>query len=141
MRIGRDGIAIIDPFAEQGLKIVASPVLAKQRMIKRERKWYHRKRYQPERRFDISYEPVMEIDHLTECYRLGDTLFVHPAMYEKIKNGPPNHFSMGSTYRPLVDAVENESVRDQMRFYADVLDGITARAKNKSIVGINTDVV
>lgn len=85
---------MITPGIAQGLRIVASPVLAKMHIVRKERKWAHRMMWKKEQRFKIISTEVIT----TECMQHGDTLYVSPLMAKMIRDGVPPAYSMGAHF-------------------------------------------
>jgi hypothetical protein len=66
----------------QGYRVVSDPTMLKIKFRKEERKWSHRKRWKPERRFNfIPYQVPSD-----EILILGNNLVAHPAQVQRIKD-------------------------------------------------------
>lgn len=65
-----------------GFQVVADPTMLKIKYRKEERKWSHRKRWKPERRFNfIPYQVPSD-----EIIMAGNKIIAHPAQVQRIKD-------------------------------------------------------
>lgn len=98
-----------------GMKIVVSDLLPTTKLVAhmRERKWCHRKRFQKERRFDITYENKP----CNDVYMLADSIVVNPRAYEIMRagipaGGVPASYSMGMHVADHVEMPHREVTFD-----------------------------
>lgn len=79
----------------QGFQVVSDPTMLKTKHRKEERKWSHRKRWKPERRFNfIPYQVPSD-----EIIMLGDKIVAHPVQVKRITDAiekqSHTNYSMG----------------------------------------------
>lgn len=111
----RDGNVYPDSMAGMlnGMQIVVSDLIPKERLVthKRERKWCHRKRFEKERRFNITYETVPN----TDVYMMPGKMVVSQEQFNKIRDGVPAAYSMGMSVG-TPDYVPMETPRREFMF-------------------------
>lgn len=101
------------PESINGLKVVVSDLLptTKQVAHMRERKWSHRKRFQKERRFDITYETKP----CNDVYMMADSVVVNQRAYDILRDGlpaGPSSFSMGMRVADPMEIPQREYMFD-----------------------------
>lgn len=109
-----------------GLQVIEDPNMTALHTVRNERKWCHRKRFQPHRAYNYIHTKIPS----DEIYHVGDKIYAHPEIAKRIREAainPATAYSMGAHF------AENDIQGKPTKVDRGMMNGFAARAQSFSI--------